>query len=452
MAYHRGVCAEDYYSSSVLTGQALEARSSSVSSTSSAASPSTPHDAALYTHHADIPRTLSPASSTSGSETNNGLYHRNQYPGFGHEHLHVSQPHPPSLPSQYLHAQVALFRSPYTPPLLSARRDSSRSSPYGGYPVSVLHQQPSPLSYDSDPSAMYPSFSITPYNSSPALPPSHQAAPVDHRPPTNNTCKQRDDNPEHKPSGLVDSPEEFEQSFDDLASLLEAERNFGRSDPEKSGTSKPTRKSDSKVPPGLACYHCLKMKSYHKFELVNHKSSSSTGREQAGDTDEDAAETRTHSPTPAPTTTRERSGTPSSSLSSSSSSSTASSTHYPSLGQPFSNANPHYAPTLTRTSLSAAARNGSGGHGGSGGGTGGHGSSSRQNQRVKKTFGVRRFCIPCGLWQGFYRPRDVIEVQRPTRPNEAYWVCDCRRLLRRDGEEVRCEDCGSCAPFSSPSD
>ncbi|KAK4129372.1 hypothetical protein N657DRAFT_71507 [Parathielavia appendiculata] len=405
MGYNRGAYSEDYYDSPALTSQVLEARSSSVSSTSSAASSSTAHQT-IYTHHAGISRTLSPASSTSGSETNNGIYSRNQYPGFGHEHLHTPQPDPPSLPSQYLQPQIASFPSPY-PPVLSARH-SSRSSPYGGYPVGVLHQQSSPLSYDSYPSAMYPLFSATSYHSPPALPP-QQATPIDH-PPSAST--QRDSKTS---SGPVDSAEDFEQSFDDVLSLLEAERNPGHSNSEESGTSKPG-KSNSKEPWGLACYHCLKLKLYHQFELMHRGPPSAR---EAGDADE---ETETRSSTPG-TTKRERSGTP-----------PASSTS-PSSG--------YYDPTVTRASLKeSAARNGR---------RAGQ-ACARSNPRIKKTYGIRRFCIQCGLRLGIYEPRDVIEVQRPRWPGEAYWICDCRKLLRRDGEEARCEDCNSCAPFSSPSD
>jgi hypothetical protein len=197
--------------------------------------------------------------------------------------------------------------------------------------------------------------------------------------------------------------------------VLEAERNYGRRDSEDSGASKPKR-SNAKVPSWLGCYHCYMLKPFPFFELFRYST-------------EDEADEDTLSRHSTPTTKREPSSSPRSTS--------------PTL-LPVSN-NPYCDPNLTRSSLmEEAARNGRRGAGGQ--------SCSRPNRRVKDTLGLRRFCVECGVRKRLYKPGDVIDLQKATKGNETLWVCQCRKLLRRAGDEVRCQDCGSTAPLSSPSE
>jgi hypothetical protein len=198
--------------------------------------------------------------------------------------------------------------------------------------------------------------------------------------------------------------------------VLEAERNYGRRGSEDSGTSKP-KKSNAKVPSWLGCYHCYMLKPFHFFELFRY---SPEDEADEGDT------TTRHS---TPTTKRDPS----------SSSPPSTATSLPPVSD-----NPHYAPNLTRSSLmEEAARNGR---------RAGQGACCKPSRRVKDTHGLRRFCVECGVKKRIYKPLDVIDLQKAEKGNETLWVCQCRKLLRRAGDEVRCQDCGSCAPLSAPSE
>ncbi|KAK3939653.1 hypothetical protein QBC46DRAFT_262651 [Diplogelasinospora grovesii] len=68
--------------------------------------------------------------------------------------------------------------------------------------------------------------------------------------------------------------------------------------------------------------------------------------------------------------------------------------------------------------------------------------------RVKSTWGVRRFCIPCGIRLKFYKPGDLIYLQRASR-DQAAWICHCWKTHVRPAE-LSCQDCGSFVPLSTP--
>ncbi len=201
-----------------------------------------------------------------------------------------------------------------------------------------------------------------------------------------------------------------------LATLLDVERSCGTWECEDSDAPKP--KKGNKKPPSrwLACYHCFTRKRFEHFEQFKWGTSTS---KKADDTKQ---------------STRKRSSTPAVKLEQGYRSPSTSSVRTPSP------ANPHYDPTLTGSSLRASAAS-------RGPRTGPDRDGS--SPRIMETWGVRRFCIECGLKKGFYRPGNLIEVQDPNNPKAAYWVCSCRNLFERS-QKTTCDDCGNYAPLSRP--
>ncbi|KAH6650979.1 hypothetical protein F5144DRAFT_70316 [Chaetomium tenue] len=469
--------------------QPLEARSSSVSSTSSSASYSVPYDIAA-THNVGISRTVSPASGVSDLETDPVLYSRNQfstiaqehtpasgvsgsgagaviysrnhYQTLGHEHQSPFRSHATPLPSQLLQAQATSSHPFYS--AFQAPRQILPLPPYSGYSVgalhpqstslhqqptsldhqssslyhqpsslhhqpSSLHYQPSPLHYESWPQDCAP----TPYHSLPT-PPSHQLPPQNQ--PRARSATPDDTPPllrflqQLSPAIILQIQEEvtwfhcwklyrtnrwFRHNFHPdrlpehlkIGGLLSAEKNEGREDPEESDTPRTTK--PRKNFNFFGCYHCHRFRGYEYFESQKYGMLATQGDGRDGGGAE-----------------REQSYTPPPSKSSS-------------LSPP---ANPHYDPSLTRSSLraSAAAK-------GRRTSTSPAGDASTSHARARKTSAERRFCVDCGLRKEFYKPRDVIDLHRPLNKGNALWVCDCRKLRHRL-TEGKCYDCDATVPYS----
>jgi hypothetical protein len=179
-----------------------------------------------------------------------------------------------------------------------------------------------------------------------------------------------------------------------LAGLLDLEQN----PPGCKASNIPcSRRSQSRVPSWLGCYHCFLPQRLHNFELSRWGNRSSEGQESV---------TPTHF---TPTARRDHSYAPPS----------------PTLS-PRPTANPHHKPSPTR-----------------------HGDSASQisttHRRIADTWGIRRFCVTCGVNKEFYRAGDVIELRRPLWRGEALWVCYCRKLLSCL-METTCSACGMHVP------
>ncbi|KAK0734198.1 hypothetical protein B0T26DRAFT_687637, partial [Lasiosphaeria miniovina] len=182
-----------------------------------------------------------------------------------------------------------------------------------------------------------------------------------------------------------------------IAGVRHAEQYYKRYFPTSalpSSDKKQAREYDNKYPLSFGCYHCFMIKSPENFELFKWNNT----YEEA-----DSSSVPVQ-PTPRPT----RATLPTT--------------------------NPHYDPSITRTSIAANSQASS---------TGGQ---SDQSPRIKATWGVRRFCIDCGIKKQYYRPGDLIDLQRN---KEAVWVCRCWKILTRP-KELKCYVCDSYVPLSTP--
>ncbi|KAL2017649.1 hypothetical protein VTK56DRAFT_1863 [Thermocarpiscus australiensis] len=465
---------EGYYSCPPLARQPLESRASSVSSTSSSTSYSAPHPI----HYGSASRTLSPISPVSDQGVGNSMFVRSHYQGPAHEQPHANQSHPTSLmpsPSPYHQAQFAPSLPLYSP--VPTPRQFPPASSYGYHHHHVsLPQQPSPLSFQTYPH-MYPSFATTAYHSSTSMPP-YQTSPPAHRlsimatpeiPKESSLLK----NLQRLPSGVISEIQKnftwlecwkiyrvcrwFRDNFHPnrlpedakLAGMLYVERFYPdyhdgpRSLVSSQGGAPKKNPSGSKPKPPkwFGCYHCFTIKGFEHFELSTWGRKGSNSEDEA---DFDDSETES-----AP---KARRGQRQACLPS------------PSPPSPPSNSastrNPHYEPGLTRSSIqaAAAAAAASSGRRARGGApssnnnnktaaaTGESASSSSLPRRVAETWGIRRFCIDCGIRMRLYRPLDLIDLHN----KEAVWVCKCWKLRRRPAE-LKCRDCGSLIPLWSPS-
>lgn len=464
---HMASSADGYYSSPPLARQPSNARASSVSSTSSSTNSystsfSTPHSL----HGADS-RSLSPASGMSDPACGTLIASRSHYPEHVHEQSHVPQHQTTSLipnPLQYLHSQAPPPLPLYSP--VPTQRHFSRSTPYG-YPFAPMPQHPPPLSFHGYHSvhSMYPSFSTTPYHSSPALPP-YQTQQV-----ANRSMPTRPETPKEEslfmrflqnlPPNVIFQLQRHVGWFhcwklarvnhwcrehfhpdrlpeeDKIAGLLYAEQNWGRYDekPSSVAVAGPRKNGKTRDPTWFGCYHCFTPREAHFFELTTWNHSS----QDNNDSEEEATSSAPQSQSPPP-------------LPPSSQAVSTTLTILP----PNPQSNPHYWPGLTRSSLAASASRAtrrasstSSTDGSTTSSSGNPASSSRPSFRAQKTWGQRRFCIECGVRKRFYEPGDVIELQKPLKPNDAMWVCKCMRLHSRP-QDVRCLDCGMHVPLSRP--
>ncbi|KAK1755250.1 hypothetical protein QBC47DRAFT_212506 [Echria macrotheca] len=163
----------------------------------------------------------------------------------------------------------------------------------------------------------------------------------------------------------------------------------------------------------LSCFHCFKIKGPGEFELFRYNG--------VDGPDDNESDTSTVAP---------RQETPPASNPQSS--------------------NPHYDPSLTRSSLLAQNR------------SSGSGSMDLSSPRVRETLGIRRFCIECGVRKGYYPPGSLIELrsEKPgrgrkgggderVRDRPAKWICKCLNIHLRNGDS-KCIPCGTMVPLSNP--
>lgn len=434
--YHSDGC----YAAPVTLPSPPEARSYSVSPALSSTSYAAPYNA-VPTHHANVVRTLPP--SVNDPVTASGMYPRNPYPGFAHHHMHASQVPHTSLPSQFIHPQFAP-PTPIHPPMVIARHP--RHNHYGSYSVAPLPQQPATM-WGHTHGALYPSLSTTSYHCAPA-PSSYQTSELLHHASISMTPESPAEKNARLPVGkflkalppnviyeilkligwadcwsAFHTSQMFRAAFDPhklpyvtkLASLLDVERSCGHWDCEDSDAPK-SKKGSKKAPRWLACYHCFTRKRFERFEQFKWGTSIS---KKADDTQQ---------------STRRRGSTPAVKQE------PAYTSPSPSSGRTPPPDNPHYDPTLTGSNLRASAAS-----------RGPHASPDRDGSspRIKETWGIRRFCIECGLKKGLYRPGNLIEVQDPKNPRAAFWVCSCLKIFERS-KNTNCDDCGNYAPLSRP--
>ncbi|KAH6634193.1 hypothetical protein B0J18DRAFT_11346 [Chaetomium sp. MPI-SDFR-AT-0129] len=419
----------------------LYRRSPSVSSNSSSTSFSAPYNA-ISVHSLAASRTMSPASSSSDSATNTVAYPRHQFSTLTHDHSNVYRTHPAPFPSQYIQHQVSASLS-FCAPFQHSQQIQRPA--YGEYPVSSIPHQPSMLHEESGwPSGVDPT--LPPSTSYPTPSPSY-AQP-----------KSREEREELNSrtwfiSGLRSLPPEvlleiqkhvtwyhcwkvsqtsrwFQINLhpDRLpmelkqAGMLNTEKNGGRDECDVEGEPVVSKGSKDKRKPAkdfqfYGCYHCCRFKGPDQFEAQKHGTTIIKEEESVQDNHGDSG----------------RSVTPLSP---------------PSNQTP--SANPHYDPSLTRSSLRASAADKRRRVSASPPNTTGRGdASSTSNRRVKSTFGLRRFCVNCGLRNEFYIPGDLIELHQPRERGDALWVCECKVLHSRL-TTPQCLACNSIAPLSVP--
>ncbi|KAL2271014.1 hypothetical protein VTJ83DRAFT_385 [Remersonia thermophila] len=469
--YHPGDC---YPPPPASTRQLSNARLSHSTPASSAPYAST-YPAYPATHHAMystgpdqqvlITRTLSPPSATFGSaSTSSMMYSKGDCQALVHELSYASVTQPLSLPSQLLQAQAHVLPPPSQSLVpCPSLRPVPRPMACGDYQAS-LSQQPLELSHST--------YDRSPFSSSTVA--TYQSATVSslHKPASS---KQPDRGGKSRPRTaeegwmknqrfnqmmsrlppeviqnirtklgyrscwpLVLASRWFNQHFNPdhpagyftkeerFAGLLEMEKWGVYGNPDPNAPRK--RKAKEEELSWLACYHCLRPRSLQYFERYKH-----TNLARRADAGDDGAKTRRRLP-PAAATRRQSPYSPPTSRSSSAS----------------PPANPHYDPSLTRSSLQAARHARMPSPAGSSSSGDSEQGETRLEVRQKKTYSLRRFCIDCGLRLGIYEPGDLVEVHRPPedKPNDAIWVCGCYELKHR-ADEAQCRACGHNCPFST---
>ncbi|KAM7206707.1 hypothetical protein V8F33_000350 [Rhypophila sp. PSN 637] len=467
------------------------------SSTSGDRSVSVSSTASSTSHHSPFrseSRALSPASvisepassllSRSHQQLQASSSHQN-YPSYATQHTP-----PPSMllpgSSQYFQPQMGSQMSLYPsipPPRIFGQQFPSSFN----FQLHSVPAQPSPLSYQNYPAPLYPSYSApsTYHDSLPAPISSYHQQPSS----IHHDIATTHGDPEfrfarlppevvsvlRKHVGYLESRKLlrlnrwFKDSFDIrhftedelIAGVHEAEQSYkryhinsrnnsGKRDSGSSPRAPTTTPSDS-----FACYHCYKMRSPENFELFAwHSQASREERENeaAGGDDESDSRRSTPPAVAAP-------GSSSSSLP------TTPRPRNPSLPT----ANPYYDPTLTRSSLlqaQAAARNNNRSNSpattptpGSMAGRRGSGQAAQVEAsgdasglssdmgRVKSTWGIRRFCIDCGMRKKFYKPTDLIQVHGER--GVVNWVCACLRVRVRS-VAPSCLECGLHSRYEPP--
>ncbi|KAK3987010.1 hypothetical protein QBC44DRAFT_332047 [Cladorrhinum sp. PSN332] len=464
----------NYYSSPAPAKQPLQqARSASVSSACSSSAAS--HRSPRSSHHGALSRTLSPASGISEP----GTAATAMTTGSGYQqHSYAPQTSLMPSPSQYFSAPIPPPVPLYSP--LPNLRHYTPSTSYG-YTLGSIPSHPSPLSMQSFPSLDYPSFAPSPYSSAAALQSYHPPHLLQQYP---NSVRARPEPPRESMflKGLQKLPshviERIHSSFtylecwkvyavcrwfndrfhpynlpddDKIAGVRYAEQYYRRYFPGRATSISAdgrTREYDSKHPGCFGCYHCFRIRGPEHFELFKWNNQR-----------EDEQDTSDAEPSSTPKQSQLTLPPPPNGLSSSS-------------------RNPHYDPTLTRSNMAAAAnKNRRASRAGSAGttcssstttttatttattttntntnkntsNTSQHGGSmpSTDSPRIKETWGIRRFCIQCGIAKRYYHPGDLIEL---CKPKEAVWVCQCWKIHKRPAE-IKCLDCDSFIPLSTP--
>ncbi|KAK5651298.1 hypothetical protein OQA88_12642 [Cercophora sp. LCS_1] len=148
-------------------------------------------------------------------------------------------------------------------------------------------------------------------------------------------------------------------------------------------------------PDFLACYHCFRIKGYAEFERPQYPS------DKVDRFATEATSSAAVAPLQAPTHLK---------------------------------LNPFYDPSITATSLAklrpkAPVR-------------------LAPSPLAQRTWGIRRFCIPCGVRKGYYGRMTVIDVQgdTPGRRPANKWTCRCPRKVHRGKPAIRCRDCKAYKP------
>ncbi|KAK4228532.1 hypothetical protein QBC38DRAFT_150331 [Podospora fimiseda] len=462
-----------YYSSSVPAKQPLQApnqaqgRSASVSSACSSSVPS--HPSPQSSHHGALSRTLSPASGISEAVTvATTMATGSSYP----QHPYTPQTSMMPSPSQY-------FSAPTPPPVplysqLPNLRQFTPSTSYA-YHLGSIPSHPSPLSMQSFPALDYPSFATPHYSSASAL--QQYPQPSFQQYPNHLRAKLEPARESTLLKGLQKLPpdviDKIHQSFtylecwkiyavcrwfhdkfhphklpadDKVAGVRYAEQYYRRYFPGRATSTSAdgrTREYDSKYPGSFGCYHCFRILGPQNFELFKWNNQREE-QDQESVVDEESTPKQSQKALPPPPPPAQ---TPSESSSSS--------------------RNPHYDPTLTRSNIvAAAAANNKNRRASRAGSTGTASSSSTtatatttkpasqqggslpstDSPRIKETWGIRRFCIQCGIAKRYYRPGDLIEL---CSPKEAVWVCKCWKIHNRPSE-IKCLDCDSFIPLSTP--
>ncbi|KAJ4414155.1 hypothetical protein N0V85_003274 [Neurospora sp. IMI 360204] len=490
-----------YQTTSHLPRSPPEARSASVSSISSPASHGTPNMSSS--------RTMSPVTdANSDSMASPPVLTRTYNPPSSYHHTHhTSQALPSSLipaPPHYLHAQVAppppMSLYPSMPAPSQRATTYPPSSSYGyhqhmGHPYpsqQPMHNYQLPM-HNYQPVYTYTSAQAYPSHSTgtmlPSVPfaptPGSSVMPLPHtqrhgKAPIERLLKGRHDIVMMIQSHLdyfdvlkaqmasrffrdhldpSKCPEE-----DKIRCVMFAEINFKRFWPNNTSSGgRGGDKDDGKHPGSFGCYHCFKVKNPENFELFrwkndledapdsnnnnnnnNNNSNNKEQKSQRGSNSSSASSRQQHQQAPTINITQASSQqNPPLSPSTSSHASTSS----------FSlTSNPHYDPSVTHSSLAAAAaaastkNTGARRGGGSGHSSSGTYSSSDQSPRIHETWGIRRFCIDCGIAKKFYRPGVLIELHKE---KNAVWVCDCWVTHKRP-QELDCKVCKKILPLSTP--
>ncbi|KAK4191789.1 hypothetical protein QBC35DRAFT_374740 [Podospora australis] len=440
----------NYYSPSLPASQPSEARSPSALSATS----STSH----VVHPGTISRTLSPASGIADSAVSGvmvaGSHH--QYPE--QQQSYSSHAHSSSLlpsPSQY-------FQTHIPPPVplyssLSNHRHYTQPSSYG-LQLTPLAPQPPTMPLHSYHTIAYLPYDVHYQNTAAAALQAQYTPQLSYRTPF---MAPRKEPPKESVflRGLQRLPQEVISKIhkyltylechniarthpwiranfnphtlpveDKIAGVRYAEQYYRRYFPGRitSGTgsnNSGAREYDAMHPGSFGCYHCFRMKGPENFEKFDWNNK------------DIEASVETPSPPASPSTAR--------------SSPTG---------------NPHYDPTVTRSSVVAAqqaAANQSrrGGPGTAGGGRAsalpaGLSAPNDDSPRIRETWGIRRFCIDCGIQKRYYKPGDLIPLCKAktadNKTKDAVWVCQCRKIHFRPAE-IKCLDCGSFIPLSTPS-
>lgn len=481
-----------YQTTSHLPRSPPEARSASVSSISSAASHGTPNMSSS--------RTMSPVTDSNSSDsmasppvltrTYNppSSYHHTQQ----QQHHHTSQALPSALipaPSHYMHAQAAppppmsLYPSMSVPSQRTTTYPPSSSygyhqhmghpypsqQPMHSYQIPMHNYQPMYNNYSNpQPYASQTTGTILPSypgsNSIMSLPQMqrHERAPIerllkDQKQIISMIQSHMD---YFEVMRLQSVSRFFRDNFDPslcpeedkIRCVMWAEISFKRYWPNNTSSGgRGGDKDDGKHPGSFGCYHCFKIKSPENFELFRWKNdledapdaNNNNNNNNSNNNDKNSQRGSVSSAGSSRQQQHHQQQPPSSpSASSTSSHNTFSLT-----------SNPHYDPSVTRSSLAAAAaaaaassRNQSSSSSTRRTGASTGYSASDQSPRIQETWGVRRFCIDCGIKKKFYRPGVLIELHKE---KNAVWVCDCWVTHKRP-QELDCKVCKKILPLSTP--
>ncbi|KAK0631737.1 hypothetical protein B0T14DRAFT_9424 [Immersiella caudata] len=339
---------------------------------------------------------------------------------------------PAPTPREYFFAPDIINNMPYPPPTSQSSYQSSyygpsgqslgaRSSSVSSSSSSASYHAPSPISYQAYPS-VYPPYST--YQAPSELISAYQNQPLVHtrdhyRPSIFGSASLQLSILQNIVShlGYLDvirlslvnrwlyshvDPEKVPEE-EKIALMLRAEQEYRRYSLRTSAPSAPEVDHVGRDSGHLACYHCFRMKPPREFELFRYN------LVDEGEDNETESSTPGQTPAPPPTS------------------------------------NPHYDPSITRSSLGKRTEKTN---------------FDQSSPRIKETWGTRRFCIPCGVKKGFYKPGALIEL-RSEKPGgkerkgrkgdkegkEAKWICNCYKIHKKP-ETLVCDGCNGLTPMS----